>query len=201
MKVFVVSHLSPGPSGEALAGQLSRIRHEQGNTVPVLVIDERHNLREPSTDDRTVGSTEFSLDDFLHENGISGIVVNRIALLMDKVDSDWVMIDFGQHDLHICMDFIQKIARYNYLAPTLRNRNLVILVPAMYLGICSRAFNASFNNLPSNASESSRSARVGRLFRITRIEKVLISLPLLYGLLRRVRHLLRRLFRRASITA
>ncbi len=115
MKVFVVSKLSSSTASYQLICQLARIQHEQRKTVPVLVIDDRYNLSELPVSDSSTKHALFCLDDFLHDNGVSGIVANRIAQHMDKVESDWVLIDFGQHDSATCMDFIRKIARYNYL--------------------------------------------------------------------------------------
>ncbi|KPW11631.1 hypothetical protein ABNM12_17830 [Pseudomonas syringae] len=198
MKVFVVSHLSPSPSSHQLICQLAHIQHEHRKTVPVLVIDDRYNLSELPVSDLPTEHALFSLEDFLHDNGLSGIVANRIARHMDKVESDWVLIDFGQHDSATCMDFIQKIARYNYLSARLRKRNLVIMVPAMHLGIYSRTLNASFNNLPASTTASARSVQIRRLFMVTRLERVLISLPLLAGILRRIRRVALRVFRRVA---
>ncbi|WP_440060900.1 hypothetical protein ACTAB0_26415 [Pseudomonas syringae] len=198
MKIFVVSHLSPTPASHELICQLSHIKHEPRKTVPVLVIDDRYNLAKLPVSDLSTDHVQFSLEDFLHENGVSGVVANRVARHMDTVESDWVLIDFGQHDSATCMDFIRKIARYNYLSPRLRHRNIVIMVPAMHLGIYSRTLNESFNNLPVSTTASVRSAQIGRLFMVTRLEKVLISLPLLVGVLRRARRLFLRIFRRAA---
>jgi hypothetical protein len=172
VKVFVVSQLSSSTASHQLICQLARIQHEHRKTVPVLVIDD------------------------LHDNGVSGIVANRIAQHMDKVESDWVLIDFGQHDSATCMDFIQKIARYNYLSARLRKRILVIMVPAMHLGIYSRTLNASFNNLPASTTASVRSVQIGRLLMVTRLERVLMSIPRLAGVLRRMRRVALRVFRR-----
>ncbi|ELQ13335.1 MULTISPECIES: hypothetical protein [Pseudomonas] len=198
MKVFVVSHLSPSTASHQLICQLARIQHEHRTTVPVLVIDDRYNLAELPASDSSTEHALFSLDDFLHCNALSGIVANRVAQHMDKVESDWVLIDFGQHDSATCMDFIQKIARYNYLSTKLRKRNLVIMVPAMHLGIYSRTLNASFNNLPASTTASARSVQIGRLFMVTRLERVLTSLPLLAGILRRMRRVALRVFRRVA---
>lgn len=164
----------------------------------MLVIDDRYNLTELPISDLPTDHVQFSLEDFLHENGLSGIVANSVARHMDKVESVWVLIDFGQHDSATCMDFIQKMARYNYLSPRLRNRNIVIMVPAMHLGIYSRTLNASFNNLPSITRAAARSAQIGRLLMVTRLETVLISLPMLAGVLRRMHRLFLRVFRRAA---
>ncbi|ARA79191.1 hypothetical protein AAY86_09240 [Pseudomonas amygdali pv. tabaci str. ATCC 11528] len=198
MKIFVVSHLSPRPASHELICQLSHIQHAYRKTIPVLVIDDRYNLTELPISDLPTDHVQFSLEDFLHENGLSGIVANSVARHMDKVESAWVLIDFGQHDSATCMDFIQKMARYNYLSPRLRNRNIVIMVPAMHLGIYSRTLNASFNNLPSITTAAARSAQIGRLFMVTRLETVLISLPMLAGVLRRMHRLFLRVFRRAA---
>ncbi|WP_122387320.1 hypothetical protein [Pseudomonas syringae group genomosp. 7] len=198
MKVFVVSHSSPGTPSHQLICQLARIQHEPRKTVPILVIDDRYNLNELPVSESSTEHALFSLDDFLHDNGLSGIASHRIAQHMDKVESDWVLIDFGQHDSTTCMDFIRKIARYNYLSVRLRKRNLVIMVPAMYVGIYSRTFNASFNNLPASTTASARSVQIGRLFMVIRLERVLTSIPLLAGVLRRVRHVVLRVFRRVA---
>ena len=196
MKVFVVSKLSSSTASHQLICQLARIQHEHRKTVPVLVIDDRYNLSELPVSDSSTEHALFCLDDFLHDNGVSGIVANRIAQHMDKVESDWVLIDFGQHDSATCMDFIQKIARYNYLSARLRKRNLVIMVPAMHLSIYSRTLNASFNNLPASTTASVRSVQIGRLLMVTRLERVLMSIPRLAGVLRRMRRVALRVFRR-----
>ena len=198
MKVFVVSHSSPGTASHQLICQLARIQHEYRKTVPILVIDDRYNLTELPVSDSSTEHALFSLEDFLHDNGLSGIVANRVAQHMDKVESDWILIDFGQHDSTTCMDFIRKIARYNYLSTRLRKRNLVIMVPAMHLGVYARTLNASFNNLPASTTASNRSAQIRRLFMVTRLERVLMSIPLLAGILRRIRRVVLRVFQRVA---
>lgn len=193
MNIFIVCHSTSAFSGQLLIGQLSRIGIEPRKTVPVIIVDEPHTLEALPISSAPVDYTSFSLG---HFGSGDQIACESIALHMDTVVTDWVLIEFGQHDQSACIDFIVKLSRYNYLSDRLRHCNLVFSASAISLGILARTLNESFNNLPVGNAGVNQVGQLRRLFIITHIKRVLISLPLPRGLLHRCHTILRRIYRR-----
>ena len=183
MRVYVASNCFNETPGQ-LVTQLARIDVQQSKATPVIVVDERYMIAKALGEDAEVLCTEFHLDDLLDEKGsiANGVMVegtNRIATKLSTHVSDWVVFEFGQNDPQTCTDFVRKIARYNYINPSLRNKNVVFSVPSMYLAFFARTLNESFNNLPIGQLAVAQSGQVGMLMMSTKIESVFVSLPLL----------------------
>lgn len=196
MNIFVVSQLGSKPRGPDLISQMSSIYYEQGNTVPVIVVDDSYNLPELSLSHVSAEHAHFNLDEFRRSDISSGVEPDKVARGLDQVKTRWIVIDFGRHDHETCADFISKLACYSYLSPALRNRSLVFSVPVVSLGTYARALNESFNNLSVNGSARARSRQIRRLLVVTNFERALISLPLPLGLLRRAHNVVQRIYSR-----
>lgn len=192
MNIFIVAAPSHGSVGHALIDRLACIKPERRRNTPVIVVDDVEYLPERAASHVPTEHVRFGLEHF----GGSGLTREGIARHMDSVATDWVLIEFGQHDLPACVDFIVTLARYNYLSKRLRHCNLVFSAPAMSLGVLARALNESFNNLPVGNTAVSQAGQLRRLFIITHIKRVLISLPLPRGVLHRCHTIFRRIYRR-----
>ncbi|HCF9865404.1 TPA: hypothetical protein NI798_005741 [Pseudomonas aeruginosa] len=194
MKIYVASN-GFNDTADQLVKQLARIQLQDSKATPVVVVDERYNLGHALVEDADVPSTAFNLDDFLHEKGsiADGVMLvdaNQIATKLFGLDSEWVVFEFGQNDQQTCIDFVRKLARYNYMTPTLRNKNVVFSVSSMYLAYFARTLNESFNNLPVGDLAVAKSGQVGMLMMSTKIERVFVGLPLLTAPLIRLNRLL-----------
>ena len=175
---------------------MSNIYYEQGNTVPVVVVDDSYNLPELSPSHVSAEHAHFNLDDFRRSDIVSGVEPDKVARGLDQVKTRWIVIDFGRHDHATCTDFISKLACYSYLSPALRNRSLVFSVPVVSLGIYARALNESFNNLAVSGNARARSRQIRRLLVVTHFQRALISLPIPAGVLRRAHNLVQRIYSR-----
>lgn len=200
MKIYVASNDFNNTSDQ-LVKQLARINLQATKATPVVVIDERYNLDRALVEDAAVPNSAFHLDDFPHEkgsidDGMMLVDANQIATKLSALDSEWVVFEFGQNDQQTCLDFIRKLARYNYMTPTLRNKNVVFSVPSMYLAYFARTINESFNNLPVGALAVAKSGQVEMLMLSTKIERTFVSLPLLYAPLIRLNRLMMFIYRR-----
>ncbi|ATR84283.1 hypothetical protein CS390_17985 [Pseudomonas sp. HLS-6] len=201
MNIFVVSQLNPKPTSQELISQLSRIQHENRKTVPIIVVDELYNLSELLGRNPPKDYTLFNLNDFLHEkvsitDGAMCTDPNKITVHMNKIDSSWILIDFGQHAEKTCAEFILKLSRYSYINPKLQKRNLVFTVPSMYLGTFAQKINESFNNLPISRISTPYSDQIITMLFFNTIKKLSISLPLPSGALPPIKNLLRRTYKR-----
>ncbi|MBN0203662.1 hypothetical protein JTL45_34350, partial [Pseudomonas aeruginosa] len=107
-----------------------------------------------------------------------------------------VLFEFGQNDQATCLDFVRKLARYNYMTPTLRTKSVVFSVPGMFLAFFAKTLNESFNNLPASPIAVAQSGQVGMLLLSTKIERVFVSLPLLSAPLIRLNRLMMFIYRR-----
>ncbi|GAB7528562.1 hypothetical protein PS3A_09710 [Pseudomonas sp. 3A(2025)] len=192
MNIFIVAAPSHGPVGHALIERLACISPERRRNTPVIVVDDVSYLPERAASDVPTEYVRFGLEHFTGR----GLTCESIARSMDTVVSNWVLVEFGQHDLPACIDFIVKLSRYNYLSNRLRHCNLVFSAPAISLGVLARTLNESFNNLPVGNAAMSQTGQIRRLFIITHIKRVLISLPLPRGVLHRCHAIVRRIYRR-----
>lgn len=199
MNIYVVSHSGQNVADRQLIEQLSRITFERKKATPVIVVDDRYNLDQIGHQQELVDHTHFHLDDFLHDkgsnaDGVMVVDINKISKQLNKPITHWVLFEFGQNDQATCLDFVQKLARYSYMTPSLRNKNIVFSVPSMYLVLFARMLNESFNNLPCSPIAVAQSGKVGMLFMSTNIEKVLM--PLWSGPMLRLNRLLMFIYQR-----
>lgn len=192
MNIFIVAAPSRETAGQALIGRLACINSERRGNTPVIVVDDVDYLPEPELGH--VPMVRFGLEHF----GGCELACEDIARHMNAVVTDWVLIELGQHEQPVCIDFIKKLARYNYLSHRLRHCNLVFLAPAMSLGVLARTLNASFNNLPAGHAVVNQAGPLRRLFIMTHIKRVLICLPLPRGVLHHGHTILRRIYRRLA---
>ncbi|GAD64471.1 hypothetical protein [Aquipseudomonas alcaligenes] len=200
MKIYVVSNGGQA-TADQLVKQLSRITLQHGKASPVIVVDDRYNLDQVLMDDAPVANTSYHLDDFLHDkgsiaDGVMMVDANQIATKLRALTAEWVLFEFGQNDQATCLDFVRKLARYNYMTPTLRTKSVVFSVPSMYLAFFARTLNESFNSLPSSPIAVAQSGQVGMLLLSTKIERVFVSLPLLSAPLIRLNRLMMFIYRR-----
>lgn len=201
MKIYVVSNGVQDTTGH-LVKQLSRITmQDSSKATPVIVVDDRYNLTQISHDDTAAESSSFHLNDFLHEKGSSAdgeisVNANKIATKLSALTTDWVVFEFGQNDQQTCLDFFRKLARYNYITPMLRHKNVVFLVPSIYLAFFAQSLNHSFNNLPTGQLAVAQSGQVKMLILSTDIERVFVSFPLLLAPFIRLNRLAMFIYRR-----
>lgn len=196
MKIFIVSHMNPRAGSHELISQLSCIHSERHQAVPIVVVEDRYNLAELKVSGLPTDHTQFELEDFRHVSINSGTEPNKIAQKMNKIESNWVLVDFGLHDQTTCTDFISELARYNYTNPRLRNRGLIFIVSAVSINIFARAVNECFNNLPASSTPLNDTRKTSTLLLITHIELILIRMPLLAGTLRLIHNSVVRFYRR-----
>jgi hypothetical protein len=195
VNIYVVSDSGQKTADQLLINHLSRITFEARKATPVIVVDDLFNLDQLGSNESAGEHSHFHLDDFLHEKGsiADGVMVvdaNQIAKKLNNQTAPWVLFEFGQNDVATCLDFVRKLARFNYMSTSLRPKNIVFSVPSMYLGFFARSLNEAFNNLPCSPIAIQQSGHVDMLFLSTHLEKVFISLPLLTGPLRWVNRLL-----------
>ncbi|KKJ94254.1 hypothetical protein PK34_18925 [Stutzerimonas stutzeri] len=202
MKIYVVSN-GVQDTANQLVKQLAKITLQDSKASPVIVVDDRYNLDQVSEGDASVANTSYRLDDFLHDkgsiaDGVMMVDANQIATKLNELGTEWVLFEFGQNDKATCFDFVRKLARYNFMTPTLRDRSVVFSVPSIYLGHFASAINESFNNLPAGPLAVDQSGQVGMLLMSIRIERVFVSLPLLSAPLIRMNRLVMFVYRRFS---
>lgn len=200
MKIYVASNAAGGTSN-LLVKQLARIALQPGRASPVIVVDDRYNLDQVSKGDAPVAHTSYHLDDFLHDKGsiADGVMLvdaNQIATKLNALATKWVLFEFGQNDHATCLDFVRKLARYNYMTPMLRQKNVVFSVPCMYLVVFAQTLNEVFNNLPSSPMAVAQSGQIGMLFLSTKVERIFVSLPLLFAPLIRLNRFLIFIYKR-----
>lgn len=181
-------------TSEQLVKQLTCIKLQVKKTTPVVVVDERYNLDSAQVGGVDVSTETFHLEDSRQEDGSNaeGLMLvnfNRVITKLSTVDSKWIVFKFGP-DQKTYLDFVRKLARYNYVAPTLRKKNIVFLVPSAYLAYSARILNESFNNLPVGALAVAKSGQVGMMMTCSNIERVLVGLPRLSAPLIRLKRLL-----------
>ncbi len=193
MNIFIISQLDPKPSGQELISLMSCINLEQGTRVPVVVVDDRFNLRDFSGSG-PAEHAQFKLEEFQSDSISSSVEPNKVAERMDSIDSRWVLIDFGRHDHETCTDFILKLSRYSYLNSKLRNCSIIFSVPVVTLGMYARALNESFNNLSISNSALADSSQIRKLIMVIHFERVLASLPMPRNILRRIRQIFQRIY-------
>jgi len=195
VNIFIVPPLSSNPTNQELITQLSRIQHQRGTTVPVIVVDSRNILPTLPTSHSPIDYNQFKLSNFFNSNCID---VNLIIEYMDSIEANWVLIDAGQHDQATCINFILKLSRYNFTSSKLRNCSLVFKAPEVSLGLLARTLNASFNNLPASGDALIQSNQIRTLLMLSYFER---ALPLPAAVLRRARKLASHVYRRFSRAA
>lgn len=201
MNIYVVSNGVQGTTDQ-LIKQLARITLQvSSKATPVIVVDDCYNLTQVSQDDAPVDHRAFHLNEFLHDNGriADGVMLvdaNRIATKLSALAPDWVMFEHGQNDQQTSLDFFRKLARYNYVAPTLRHKNVVFSVPSLYLAFFAQTLNQAFNNLPVGQLAVAQSGHVRMMMLSTDIERVFFSVPLLLTPLIRLSRLVMFIYRR-----
>lgn len=179
---------------------------QPSKAFPVIVVDDRCNLDQLSIDDVPVACTSYCLESFLYarysiEDGLVLVDVNEVANRLNTLSTEWVCFMLGQSDLATGIDFVRKLARYNYMTPKLRNKNVVFSVPEMYLAFFARTLNESFNNLPSSHTVLARSGSLRRLFLSIRIERLLLGFLVFAKPVIRVRRVLLLMYRRLRKSA
>lgn len=201
MNIFIVAHPRQKTASEERVRQLASIHYEQGRTVPVIVVDDHYDWSALPVNNAPTDHVGFELEDFRRSIIDNSVDINKIAHQMDRVDSQWVLIDFGRHDEALGLDFISKLSRYRFQSTALCNRSLIFSVPTASLHLFARVLNGSFNNLPVSGAALAQPGQLRGLLWAAHAERVLMSLPLLRGALSRIRHLLVRIFRRFARAA
>lgn len=202
MKIYVVSN-GIQDTADQLVEQLSRITPQDSKASPVIVVDDRYNLHLGSENYAPLANTSYHLSDFFHDRGgIAGgammVDTHQIATKLNGLGTDWVLFEFGQNDKGSCFDFVRKLARYNYITPTLRAKNVIFSVPSIDLGLFAKEINESFNNLPASPISVAQSGQIRMLLISTKIERVFLGLPLLSVPLIRLKRLLMFIYRRLA---
>lgn len=188
--------MSPKPANLELINQLSRIHHQPKKATPIIVVGNRYNLATLPARNIPTDHSQFNLESF--RSNINGLIdPQEIARNMCSVESAWVVFNFGQHHKSVCTDFIQKLSHYNYANPGLRDRKLVFIVQDIFLSSLAQTANMSFNNLPTPV----QAGQVRRLLMRVRVERILLSLPFLAGIMRRLRSLYLLIYRRVLKTS
>ncbi len=198
MKVFVVCHRDAEHDSQALIRRMSRIHSEPSRITPVIVVENCYNLDELPDTGVPTDYHSFNLEDFYIGMSRCEMEPNRIAVRVEEVDSHWVLFNAGQHGLEAFRDFVKALSRYNFTSSTLRDRNLVFTAPLVQLCAFACVVNESFNNLPVDSARPGYANQVRTLFFRIRLEVLLGSLPLPIGALRRVKGVLRRVYRRMA---
>ncbi len=200
MKIYIVSN-GLNYTSDQFVKQLASIKLQVTKATPVVVVDERHTVDRALVEQADVPNSAFHLDNYLHEKGsiYDGVMLvdaNQITSKLSALDSEWVVFEFGQNYQQTCIDFLHKLARYNYMTPTLRNKNIVFSVPSVHLDYFARTISESFNNLPVNSYSVMRSGQVGMLMISSRIESLFFSFPLLFKPLLRLKRYIVFIYRR-----
>lgn len=187
---------------EHLIAQLSHVEVPESTKTSIIAIDDRYNLSNEASGEAQLDFHSFQLDDFLHQKGsiIDGKVVvdaNQISRLFHAVETEWVIVDFGMHDILTATDFIHKLATYFFLAPAPANRQLVFLVQGVLLPIFLRAANSAFNQLPESNMVIAKSAQVEMLFLSVIAEKTIDRLAFITWLTVQMKRLVPFITRRA----
>lgn len=199
MKIYVVSDAAYD-ANEFLAKQLARIVVQPNKATPVIVVDNLYNLDQLSRNDAPVTYTIYRLSNYEGSSTIPDVAetinTNQIANKLSTLTTDWVLFEFGQNDQAACIDFITKLACYNFMKPTLREKKVVFLVPEIYLAFFAKRINESFNNLPHSSMAATPSRQVGMLFISTNIERLFISFRLLTSPLLQFTRLMKFIYRR-----
>ncbi|HHQ2716930.1 TPA: hypothetical protein ACSPMB_002813 [Pseudomonas aeruginosa] len=207
MKIFVVSQYAlapkaqPGPGSlTSLIQQLACVDVADSNATSVVAVSDTYNLG-AVTSIASDDIAAFVLDDFRDQrqqsvNDVVCIDSNVLATKLNRNTCSWVAIDFEQNLPVNSTDLIRKISRYAFMGRALQDKNLVLLVPPLYVGFYARSVNEAFNNLPVSSIEIARSGQTNMLFMSTTMERVILSLPLLTGPIRRLNHLLMHVYQR-----
>jgi len=199
MKIYVVSDEAYEASN-FLAKQLDRIVVQPNKATPVIVVDDFYNLDQLSRSVAPVTHTIYRLSNFegrsANAGSVEAIDTNQIEDKLSNLTTEWVLFEFGQNDQATCIDFISKLARYNFMKPTLREKKVVFLVPEIYLAFFAKRINESFNNLPRSSMAGARSPQIGRLFISTNIERLFLNFRLLTSPLLQLIRLVKFIYRR-----
>ncbi len=194
MNIFIVARPPLVSVDASLINRLAGVIPEPRKNTPVIVVDDVMCFPGRAGDSAPVDHTWLRMEHFMSRFYV--LEPNIIFRHMNKVATDWVLIDFGQHELSICKDFIVKLARYNYSSSRLRECNLVFSAPAVSIGVLARLLNESFNNLPTCHVSQTKARQLRRLFILIHMKRVLARLPLLESMLMCVHRISRRLFKR-----
>lgn len=188
MNIYVVTS-DAYESNDLLIKQLARIVVQPNKATPVIVVDDLFNLDQLSRNDAPVASEVFQITDFKDINQAGGgeiadakVGVTRLVMLK----TEWVQFEFGHSDPETFIGLVRKLSRYNYMAPTLRKKNLVFIVPRIEIMHFSRILNESFNNISHSKYAIQESGSVNMLFRRATLERLIISLPLITPILSRL---------------
>lgn len=196
MKVFIVSQSLNDRPTEELIKLLSIIVVDPSLSTSVVAIDELYSLsaiadRYPHGASEQVLSERFTLDDFctnrhcpIQERLI--IDSNLLATQLSRTRKDWVVIDLEYNSLAVTLDLIKKLAHYVFMCGHLMSRNLVLLVPSIYVGVHARTANEKLNNLPITSLETERSGQMQVFFLSVGVGRAALRLPSLGKLVRRV---------------
>lgn len=182
MNIFMVAHKAGVEDIPALVSKLSCVPRENKQTNSVLVVDKCYNL--PAGGEREpLAVRTCLLDDFLHEKSVvggGGVVVdqNALAQKLNQVDESWLVIELGLHERGVALDFIKKLAGFTFLFPSLRDKNVVFLLPEVYLGMTAVYVNQAFNNVPGVQDNESLSHEINLLWVSTFVERLYMSSPL-----------------------
>lgn len=183
MKIYV-SPSTGNPEFGVFLNQLARIDVPSIQTTPIVVVDDTYNLAVLAKGDTPLENTIFYLDDFLYDNasnsaGDRRVDTCKIAANISALATQWIVIDLGYTDKPSCRELLRELVKYNFITPSLRDKNVVFFVPTTALAAYARKLNESFNNLPCGITGISQSGQVGMLFLLARLETVFISYPIL----------------------
>lgn len=178
MKIYLISQAAAASQLPLVASYLSKVHLPPSQLTPVVVIDDHQWQAEESIDPSALRC--FDLDDFLHARGsvTSGDMTADANVIAEKLrasDEPWLFIDLGLHNHTVTKDFIRKLATFTFLFQTLHDRNLVLLMPRLYLGFMGRYVNELFNNTPVSLSTQEVSSRFNLFLLSVVIEKLYMS--------------------------
>lgn len=196
MNIFVVSQPDISDYRSCLILYLSGLSLEEGRASPTIVVDKI--CWELSASALSPQSVYFALEDFFPERNCvgNGNVFVDGELIRRRLGADlgsWIVIECGLHDRVTIKDLVAKIARFSFHFNKLRGKNIVFLVPELFLGHIGRYVNAMFNSLPINTHPGEQGVRYRIFWASSMVEKACLEIPFFSRLV----GMTRRLFRRA----
>ncbi|WP_235375712.1 hypothetical protein [Pseudomonas aeruginosa] len=180
MNVFLIAQDAARGQLPRTVTYLAQVPLDSSLLTAVVVIDERS--WEVPEGDVCPGLKTFLLDDFLHEkgsvaNGEFTADANVIAEKLSQASESWLVVDMGLHGRNVVQDFIRKLATFTYLFPALRGKNIVLLMPQLFLGFMGRYVNDALNNTPASVGVEDGAHRYELFLFSILMEKLYMSSP------------------------
>ncbi|WP_454866431.1 hypothetical protein [Pseudomonas umsongensis] len=180
MNIFLIAQNAAQGQLPRVTTYLAQVSLDASPLTSVVVIDERNWL--VAEGDTCPSLKTFLLDDFLHErgsvaNGKFTADANVIAEKLSQASESWLVVNIGLHGRDVAKDFVRKLASFTYLFPGLRGKNIVLLMPQLYLGLMGRYVNEVFNNTPASVGVEDGAHRYELFLLSTMMEKLYMSSP------------------------